>query len=80
MRTANHQNYLDRQYFSRMDRQHYGTPTPESAMPQERIVYGYKDSKEVRAEVNYLEQRVNELDGFKKMAHTHSKKSEKDAF
>ena len=35
---------------------------------------GYADSKEVRAVVEHLEGRVNELDGFKKMAHTHSKK------
>jgi hypothetical protein len=77
MRTANHQKMLDFQYFSRMDRQFYGTPDQMPVMPQEKIVYGYKDSQELRAEVNHLEKRVNELDGFKRMSHTHSKKGTK---
>ena len=74
MRTANHQAMLDFQYFSRMDREIYGTPEPEPPQLRERIVYGYADTKEVRLAVNALENKVN---GLMKMSHTHSKKVSK---
>jgi len=51
---------------------YFGEPTPEPVAPK-AVVYNYADSKEVRATINHLEGRVNELDGFKKMAHSHSK-------
>lgn len=77
MRTPNHQKMLDFRYFSRMDREIYGTPAPAIVIPQEKIVYGYKDSKELRASINALENKVN---GLMKMGHTHSKKVSKGTY
>ena len=81
MRTPAQQKLIDFQYFTRMDKQFYGTPTPEPVIPREQIVYGYKDSKEMRAEMNHLERKVNtyqdDIKGLKKLSHTHPKKGTK---
>jgi len=60
-------------YFERMDREQYGSPEP--ATPVETPYRAPREAfKEVRAEMNRLENQVN---GLKKMSHTHSKKVNK---
>lgn len=75
MRTPNHQKMLDNQYFSRMDREIYGTPTTVShptPPPNSERLDGRIDK--LVAGQNVLENRVN---GLLKMGHTHSKKVSK---
>lgn len=45
-------------------------PPAHEIEPKEVLVYNYADSKEVRATLNHLENRVN---GLLKMGHSHSK-------
>jgi hypothetical protein len=60
-------------YFKRFDQERYGSPEPDPVAPK-TLMYNYADSKEVRASINHIEGEVN---GLKKMAHTHSKKEDK---
>lgn len=75
MRTPNHQRYLDNQYFSRMDREIYGTPVLiNKPMPPLNFERLEGRISKLQAGQNALENRVN---GLMKMGHTHSKKVNK---